>query len=347
MNALKCLLFCAAGFLMVQGGCISTGSAPGRNGVDAHPSGPAAGPQKNLSFQSKDYVVFMLTGGETPEHLAQMFLGDAKKGWIITEANPNVPFSEGRWIVIPLTDRGKGGLTPEGYQLAPVLCYHRFGQQCKSELCMTAAAFEAQLRYLKDNGYHTINIAELLDFLEFRKALPQKAVMITIDDGYRSVYEIAYPLLLKYGFTATLFIYTDFIGATSSALTWEMLKEMVSKGFDVGSHTVSHSNLGKRKEGETEKAYVQRIEREMEESKKRIDEKLKYEVIALAFPYGEHNPKVLEVMGGKGYRMGFSVRRGSNAFFADPLTLRRNQILFEDINEFAGRLKDFQPLRLR
>ena len=341
------LLVGALGLLLLQGACVVSERAQEKDGGMTSPAVREGAQKLNPSFKSDRYVVYMLSGQETPEQLAQEFLGDSRKKWVIEEANPNTPFATGQIIVIPLKDWGRGGLTPDGYQVMPVLCFHRFGQKCKSRLCISSTAFEAQLRYLKENGYQTIGISDLLDFLEFRKALPKKAVMITIDDGYSSVYEIAYPLLLKYGFTATLFIYTDFIAATSSALKWDMLKEMVSHGFDVGSHTVSHCNLGKHKEGETDDAYAKRIEAEISESKIKIDAKLNYNTVALAFPYGEYNQKVLQIMGDKGYKMGFSVKRGSNAFFADPLTLRRNQILFEDMNEFSSRLKTFQPLRLR
>ena len=90
---------------------------------------------------------------------------------------------------------------------------------------MTTAVFSEQMRYLKENHYHVISMADLADFLAYRRALPAKAVVINLDDGYRSSYEIAYPILKAYGFTATLFIYTDFIGASANSLTWDQLQE--------------------------------------------------------------------------------------------------------------------------
>jgi len=77
-------------------------------------------------------------------------------------------------------------------------------------LCAPTSVFDQQMRYLKDNHYRVISLNELLDFLNYRHAIPKRSVLITIDDGYRSAYDIAYPILKKYGFKATLFIYTDF-----------------------------------------------------------------------------------------------------------------------------------------
>lgn len=83
-------------------------------------------------------------------------------------------------------------------------------------------------------------------------------MVITIDDGYESVYNIADPILRKYGFTATLFIYTDFVGVARGAITWDQLREMKGDGFEVGSHTLSHCDLTKKKEGEDNMAIITR-----------------------------------------------------------------------------------------
>ena len=328
---------------MLVAGCV-TGQKAVRK--DVAPAVTEAKPTTDL-YRSDRYVVYRLKGDETPEILAGRFLDDPKRSWVVEEANPDIPFVQGQMIVIPLQDRARGGLRPDGYQLVPILCYHRFAEQCESRLCMPTAVFENQLNYLKENGYRTIGMADLLDFLNFRKSLPQKAVMITIDDGYRSGYDIAYPLLSKYGFVATFFIYTDFIGSTSLAVNWDMLKEMRSNGFDIASHTLSHCDLTKQKEGETDSAFSQRIEREIVESKKQIDAKLATDTFALAYPYGVYDARVLAITKRAGYKIGFSATRGGNPFCTDPLTLNRDQVLFQDMDQFITRLKTLEPLRLQ
>lgn len=303
-------------------------------------------PDKKL-FRSEDYVVYQLPQAEAPADLAEKFLGDKKKSWVIEEANPGLIFSSGKSVVIPLKIRNKGGLSAEGFQTIPILTYHRFAEDCNSPLCMPTRTFELQMRYLKENGYHVIASEELLAFLEYRQGLPQRSVLIAMDDGYRSIYNIAYPILNKYGFTATLFIYTNFVGASSMAITWDQLKEMRAAGFAIGSHTMDHSDLSKPKEGETEIGFMTRIKEELHGSKKIIDRKLGQDTHFLAYPFGYYNQRSIKVARDAGYKMAMSVKRGGNPFFINPLSLRRDQILERDMNTFVSRLKTFYPTPLK
>jgi peptidoglycan/xylan/chitin deacetylase (PgdA/CDA1 family) len=300
-----------------------------------------------LVFHSENLVVYRLGGNETTEDLAQKFLKDRRRAWVIEDENEGVPFEKGNFIVVPLTEERRGGLAPEGYQTVPILCYHRLAERCESALCITTSLFEAQMRYLKDNGYRVISMAELEDFLAFRRRIPDKAVVINLDDGYRSAYEIAYPILKKKGFKAGLFIYTDFIGASSDALTWEQLREMTAHGFEVGSHSLSHCDLTKKLEGESEDGYTERTRREVFLSKQIIDKKLDQNTTYFAYPYGKHNHWILRLCEEAGYTMAFSVKRGGNPFFSDPMALRRDQIMTRDMGSFINSLNTFFDVSLR
>jgi len=302
---------------------------------------------KPLVFESKEYIVYRLEGNESPAWLAETFLKDRSQSWVIEDANEGIPFEKGQMVIIPLKEQNKGGLTPQGYQVVPVLCYHHFDEDCHSSLCTPISLFEEHMRYLKEEGYRVIPMRELLGFVNYENALPQRAVVLTIDDGYRSAYDIAYPILKKHGFTATLFIYTDFVESSASALTWDHLRAMKEGGFEVGSHTLSHCDLTKRREGEDMDAYLARIVRELRISKQIIDEQLNQDTMYLAFPYGEQNQRVLKLCEEVGYKLGFSVRKGGNPFFSDPLTLRRNQVLRKDMQSFTSRLRTFREFSLR
>jgi peptidoglycan/xylan/chitin deacetylase (PgdA/CDA1 family) len=304
-------------------------------------------PTERVLFRSEDYAVLRLTGGESAASLAREFLGDPRKAWVIEEANRGTPFERDRMIVIPLKEENRGGLTPEGYQIVPVLCYHHFAEECDSALCTPTSVFEQHMKILKEGGYSVISTAELSEFLAFRRAIPRKAVVINLDDGYRSTYDIAYPILKKYGFTATFFIYTAFIGASKNALTWDQLKAMKADGFEVGSHSVTHADLTKKIPGETEKEYLARVKQELLLSKQILDEKLDQNTQYIAFPYGEFNPVVLKLCEETGYRVGFSVKAGGNPFFSEPFTLRRNQILKKDMESFSVKLKTIHPISLK
>jgi peptidoglycan/xylan/chitin deacetylase (PgdA/CDA1 family) len=304
-------------------------------------------PSDKSLFRSEDYVVYLLQDSETPAELAEKFLGGETKSWIIEEANPGVNFRRGNAIVIPLKERNRGGLNSDGFQTIPILTYHRFAEDCTSPLCMPAKTFELQVRYLKENGYHVITAQELYSFLGYRQGLPQKSVLITMDDGYRSVYNIAYPILKKYGYTATLFIYTSFVGVSKMAITWDQLKEMQTNGFTIGSHTIYHSDLTKPKDAETEQEYIARVKEELHGSKKIIDKKLSQDTYFLAYPFGYYDQQSIQIAREAGYKIAMSVKRGGNAFFANPLTLRRDQILEKDMQSFISRLKTFNYLSLK
>jgi peptidoglycan/xylan/chitin deacetylase (PgdA/CDA1 family) len=303
-------------------------------------------PSEPRAYTSRDYVVYRLESSETAAQLAERFLGDPRKAWLVEEANPGVAFERDQNVVIPLQRRNRGGVYASGYQTVPILTYHRFADECQSPLCMPTAVFTEQMRYLKENGYHAITPEDLMAFLEYRQPLPKKSVLITIDDGYRSTYDIAYPILRRSGFTAVLFVYTELIDAAPIALTWNQLVEMKRNGFSVGSHTIYHSDLTQPKEGESRAEYAARIDKELLGSKQTLDRRLDQETWILAYPYGNHDQKVVASTQQAGYKLGMSVKRGGNAFFANALTLRRDQILERDMPTFIKRLKIFTPLTL-
>jgi len=269
--------------------------------------------RKSMLFRSEEYVVYRLKKKKT---------------------------------VIPLKEKNKGGLTVDGFQVVPILSYHRFADNCDSPLCLPARVFDQQMKYLKENGYRVISLGELHEFLKYRNSLPKRSVVISIDDGYRSVYNIAWPILKKYDFRATLFIYTDFVGVSKNAIAWDQLREMKKSGFEIGAHTMSHCDLTRQNKGEDTEAYMSRIEKELSMSKQIIDKKLNQNTVFLAFPYGRYDQSVLDMCKRLGYKIAVSVKRGSNPFFADPLALRRSQILKRDIKSFISRLKTFNKLSL-
>jgi len=304
-------------------------------------------PVERVVFRSEDYAVLKLRGDENAESLARELLGDPRKAWVVEEANRGALFARDQMIVVPLKEENRGGLTPEGYQIVPVLCYHHFAETCDSSLCTPTSLFEQQMKFLKEEGYSVISTEELDGFLAFRRAIPKKAMVINLDDGYRSTYDIAYPILKKYGFTATLFIYTSFIGASRNALSWDQLKTMKADGFEVGSHSVNHVDLSKKMAGESEKEYLARVKKEILLSKQILDDRLNQNTQYIAFPYGEFNPALLKLCEETGYRVGFSVKAGGNPFFMEPLTLKRDQILKKDMESFSLKLKTVHPIPLK
>lgn len=297
--------------------------------------------------RSDDFVVVTAGDRDDLKSLAAAFLGDATKGWLIAEFNGIERVKAGQEVVIPLRQTNRAGIHGDGFLKVPILAYHDFvvpGRKC-SHVAVATEAFEAQLAYLKERGYKVLTFKDLAAFIEGRSPVPSKSVILTVDDGFRSAYEIAYPLLKKYGFPATLFIYSDFIGAPA-ALSWAQMKEMVASGLiDVQPHSKTHSDLTKIEEGESEAAYRRRIAREVKYSSDVITRHLGLPVHTFSYPFGAENDTVMDIVKKAGFEFAVTVTRGGNPSFSHPLVLRRTQIYCrDDLKTFARRLDTFERI---
>ena len=329
----------------VLAGCAETPERPAPSVPPAAPSGHAP-PVEPGPVVARDaaFVVVVPRAGEDFASLAERYLGDRSRRFEIAEFNRQDEARAGRAVAIPLAPLNPGGIEPASFQTVPILCYHRFGSRASS-MTLTAASFEAQMRYLAQNGYSVIPMAKLVDFLDGKIALPRKSVVITIDDGYRSTYDIAWPVLRKFNFPATVFLYTDFVGA-SDALTWPQMKEMTASGLvDIQPHSKTHANLTMRLADENDARYRERIKREVEAPVDVIRERLGEATVTYAYPYGDVNDVVVEYLRGKGVKLGVTVTPGGNAFFAPAPMLRRTMVYgADDIDVFRSKLVTALPV---
>ena len=298
-------------------------------------------PGAQVIGRDQDFIVVVPRSGDTMAMLAQRYLGDANRAWWIAEFNNVTQARAGQELVIPLKARNPIGVYNNGFQTVPVLCYHRFSSN-RGKLAVTPSAFAAQLDYLAQHNYRVITLAQLQAFLHGREALPRQTVVITIDDGYRSTYDIAFPLLKKYGFPATVFLYSDFVGA-GDALTWTQMQEMTRSGLiEIQPHSKTHSNLTLRLAQEGEPQYRERMRREVETPSAVIEDRLANRVASYAYPYGDTNEVVVDQLAHRGIALGLTVTPGSNGFFANPYMLRRTMIYGEDdLTAFAAKLSVF------
>jgi peptidoglycan/xylan/chitin deacetylase (PgdA/CDA1 family) len=291
--------------------------------------------------QDKDFAIVVAQRGEDLVSLAQRYLGDPHKSWWIAEFNGIDKVQAGQDLVIPLRARNPYGVYANGFQTVPILTYHRFGPN-RSAMTVPAAAFEAQMEYLAQNGYRVIPLAQLARFLDGKEPLPRKTVAITIDDGYRATYQIAYPILKKFNFPATVYLYSDFVGA-ADAMTWPQMQEMTRSGLiEIQPHSKTHANLTVRQPGETEARYAERIRREVDAPISAIKERLAASTFSFAYPYGDVNETVVDLLGRQGVPFGVTVTAGGNGFFAYQYMLRRTMIYgTEDLEQFKAKLATF------
>lgn len=334
----------AVAVLALLAGCAQ---APQRETPVAEaPPAPAPRParQEAVVARDADFVVVIAQAGESLADLAQRHAGDRTRAAEIARFNGVSEARAGEPLAIPLSPRDPKGVTATGAQAVTILCYHRFGAK-PSALTVTPQAFEAQMAWLAKNGYNVVPLSRLAGFLEGREALPPKAVVISIDDGYRSTYEIAWPVLRRHGFPATVFLYTDFVGAPD-ALTWPQMREMTAGGHvEIQPHSKTHANLTVRQPDETEARYRERVRREIEGPAEAIRAQLGAKSTSFAFPYGDVNDAVTAELRARGIALGVTVTPGGNPFYAPPFMLRRTMVFGgDDLDAFRAKLVTAVPV---
>ncbi|HEY3065575.1 MAG TPA: polysaccharide deacetylase family protein [Methylomirabilota bacterium] len=298
-------------------------------------------------FESEDWIVAIARPGDTSERLAKRFLGDSALAWRIEDYNDRATFTAGEAVVIPKRSWNTSGVEPSGYQLVPVLVYHDIAPQAKGRMVIAAKTFEEQMQYLKAQGYRVVSMRDFYDFISLNRQLPRKAVLLTFDDGYKSFMTYAYPVLKQLGFTATLFVYTDYVGAGRNALTWDDLNRLAREGFDVEGHSKTHSDL-RRRQGESEAEQVRRLRSEMDVPQKLFQQRFGQPARFLAYPYGAQDDTVLQNVREFGYVAGFTVFREGNSAFVHPFRVRRSQIYSEmSLEDFAKNLNTFSHETLK
>lgn len=311
------------------------------------PAPPGTATPVHLIAQDEDFVILVAQKDDELAELARHYYGDSDKAWVIAQFNQITTLRPGDIIVVPRKPPSPLGVRRSGYQTIPILCYHRIGAG-RGKLIVSGSAFESQMSFLARNGYRVISLARLAGFLRGEDPLPANSVVITIDDGYRATYETAYPVLKKYGFPATVFLYTDFVGA-ADALTWAQLNEMKGSGLiDVQPHSKTHGNLAVRLPRENDAKYRERLQLEIAAPSEAIHARLATPVTTYALPYGDTNDVVTDQLKRSGIGLAVTVTPGGNGFFAHPYMLRRTMVFGDDdMNEFKAKLSVFAGVNNR
>ncbi|HYH01486.1 MAG TPA: polysaccharide deacetylase family protein, partial [Bacillota bacterium] len=193
---------------------------------------------------------------------------------------------------ICLGPEAQAGKSVSNNLFVPIVTYHRVLEIPSNELDITPARLEEHFRFFRENGYHPITASQLLDWQKYPDMLPDKPLVITFDDGPKSNYTKVFPLLKKFGWAATFFVYPKVIAEQSvTQLTWEELQEMAAAGMDIQSHTLTHPYLSKVSASGSENYFIW-LDRELRESKRIIETRLHRKVDLLAYPYGWYNQLV-------------------------------------------------------
>lgn len=232
----------------------------------------------------------------------------------------------------------------------PILMYHSISELDESarapyyRISTTARVFEEQLQFLHVNGYRSISLREAVGVMDGTASGPEKPVALTFDDGYEDFYTNAFPMLSRFGYPATVFLATSYIGDTArtfnrlECLTWSQVRELQNAGVEFGSHSVSHPELRTLR--------AEEIQDELRCSKHAIEDKLGCPVMSFSYPYAfpetdrPFTSMLVRMLNETGYKSGVSTiigtaKPGDDRFFLPRLPINS----CDDLRFFGAKLE--------
>ena len=257
-------------------------------------------------------------------------------------------------------------MTKENFSI-PVLMYHHVNPDGDS-INVKPQIFEKHIRHLKEEGYTALHTDEFLSIMKGRQLPPEKPIMITFDDGWLDNWLFAFPVLQKYDMKAVVFVVTSRVaekgrrqrsdeGAITSLpshkaceemiegdcksevmLSWEELGEMEASGLiDIQSHTHTHQRWNRLSSEKNTSRDM--LCRELEMSKKIIEDKLGKLCSAFCWPWGINNREYIDIAKSSGYELLFTTEKGTNTNTTEQWKIKR--IVIGNISRFTFRKKLF------
>ena len=193
----------------------------------------------------------------------------------------------------------------------PILLYHRFGPTVADGMTITTPVFESHMKYLHENGYKVIPLRQLVQWYQGKGAAPApKSVVIVEDDAHRSVYSDMMPVLRKYRYPMTIFVYPSAISNAKYAMTWDQLRELKKTGLvDIQSHTYWHPNFKKERRKLAPASYDKLVLEQLTKSRKKLEQEVGGPVDLLAWPFGIYDDHLLQKAKEAGFVSTFSIER--------------------------------------
>lgn len=193
----------------------------------------------------------------------------------------------------------------------PILLYHRFGPTVADGMTITTPVFEAHMKYLHDNGYKVIPLRQLVSWYQGKGAAPApKSVVLVEDDAHKTVYSDMMPVLRKYHYPVTIFVYPSAISNAKYAMTWDQLRELKKSGLvDIQSHTYWHPNFKKERRKLAPAAYDKLVMEQLLKSRKKLEQEVGGPIDLLAWPFGIYDEHLLGKAKEAGFVGTFSIER--------------------------------------
>lgn len=218
--------------------------------------------------------------------------------------------------------------------VVPILLYHWIaispsdGPNYTSPYYVKPEVFDEEMKLLRDWGYTTITMDMLLKAIAEGTELPPRPVLITFDDGHLNNYTTAFPIMQKYGFTGILYIVGSYIGA-DNYMNADQIKEMAAAGWEVGSHSMTHTDLTLLE--------PQQQRYEVVESKDFLEKTLGIPIRTIAYPFGTSDSSVIDYAHFAGYIAGMSLGFTHDQGNGNLFTLQRRDVKGTyDVKKFAS-----------
>jgi peptidoglycan/xylan/chitin deacetylase (PgdA/CDA1 family) len=207
------------------------------------------------------------------------------------------------------------------------ITYHRFGNALRDPFCVTRHAFEGQMRWLAEHGL-AVSLDDVLAFMRGERVFRDGSVLVTIDDGYRSVYTEALPIMREYRIPAVAYVTTSLVGHggvegnhPEPFMTWDQIGRLIEGGVTIGSHAHTHRSLGQMRLDEARE--------EAQRSRESIERNLGRETRSFAYPFGmlpDHSRDTARVLAEAGYTTVFTSLHGPIVKGVDPTRLPRVKV---------------------
>ena len=236
------------------------------------------------------------------------------------------------------TQRFKTPLVAREKTRVAVLGYHNFSDtKTVTRMLMRTSELRIQMESIRKSDCSVISMQEFLEWRFGTRLLPEKCILITLDDGWRAVYTDAYPIFKEYGYPFHLFLYTDYLSGAGDSMTPEMIHEMQKNGASIGSHSASHPYPSdwKKEQNKGEEAYVAMIDREIGATRGKLEEKFGA-INTYCYPGGYNDATMQKKLPEYGYVAAFTVLPGKVDSAENPLTIDRYMVLGTDSGVFEA-----------
>jgi len=235
--------------------------------------------------------------------------------------------------------------SPAAESRVAVLGYHDFSEtEPETAMRIRTSKFRLQMEAIRQLGLNVLTLDDFIAWKKGEKEIPEKSVLITLDDGWKSVYTDAFPILKEFGYPFTLYLYKNYVDGGGKALNSSMISEMIKAGATIGSHSVSHPYPAtvKKYQAKGPEAYDAYLRKEMGESKRFLEKKFKITASTYAYPGGYHTDEMLPLSKEFNYGHLFTVIPGKVTRGMPDEILPRYIILgnYDKIFELATTFRD-------